>query len=465
MKEVKLGHTIGPFSEPPFLNFVTNSLGIRPKKTGGHRLIMDLSQPTNNSVNDFIPKENYTLVYARVDDAIAMINKHGPGSLLAKVDIQHAFRLCPVRKQDWHLLGYKWDGHYYFDRVLPFGLRSAPFLFNRIATALEWVVRHQAKTSDIIHYLDDFLAVGPPNHQSCQRSKDIILNTCSTLGIPVAANKVEGPSSIITFLGVELDTVDMVIRLPADKLENILSTIPLWANRYHCSKRELLSLIGTLSFACKCVPAGRLFLRRMIDLATTASSINQIIILSNDFRLDLQWWWEFLPNWNGSARILATSWCLTPNTNLYTDASSVIACGAFYNKQWFTLPWSPDKCSINPPLSIEWKELFPILISCLIWGHLWHGQKIMFHCDNEGIVNIWKKGSSRCQRIMSLVRAIFFTAANGNFHVMIAHIRGTNNSIADSLSRLQMKQFRQLVPDAATEPVTLPDLDSYYPQQ
>ena len=27
----------------------------------------------------------------------------GPGALLAKVDLKNAFRLCPVRPEDWHL--------------------------------------------------------------------------------------------------------------------------------------------------------------------------------------------------------------------------------------------------------------------------------------------------------------------------------------------------------------------------
>ena len=61
----------------------------------------------------------------------------GPGTLLAKVDLKNAFRLCPVRPEDWHLLGIRWRGQYYVDKCLPFGLRSAPFLFNMVAEALE----------------------------------------------------------------------------------------------------------------------------------------------------------------------------------------------------------------------------------------------------------------------------------------------------------------------------------------
>ena len=462
MKEVTLGHTIGPFSTPPLLNFVVNSLGIRSKKSGGHRLIMDLSQPINNSVNDHIAKENYSLTYARVDDAVRIITRYGPRTQLAKVDLKHAFRLCPVRKQDWHLLGFEWENKFFFDRVLPFGLRSAPYLFNQIADALEWIIRYRARTDNVIHYLDDFLTAGPPDTGDCQHNKDVTLATCSELGIPIAPEKVEGPSPVITFLGIELDTINMVIRLPADKFDSLLKVIPTWLRKSGCTKCELLSLIGTLSFACKCIPAGRMFLRRMIDLSTTTRHLHQSITLTQDFRLDIQWWQDFLPSWNGSASMLEPTWRATPDMELFMDASSTRGCGAYYQGHWFILPWS-EEFNTTPPLSIEWKELFPILLSCSIWGQFWHGKRIMFHCDNEAIVSIWKKGSSRSPRIMALVRHIFFVAAQGNFHVMLTHIQGVKNCIADALSRSQVRRFRQLAPQADNEPTPLPDLTTFLP--
>ncbi len=51
---------------------------------------------------------------------------------MAKVDLKNAFRICPVRKEDWHLLGICWQNLYYVDKCLPFGLRSAPYLFNMV---------------------------------------------------------------------------------------------------------------------------------------------------------------------------------------------------------------------------------------------------------------------------------------------------------------------------------------------
>ena len=113
-----------------------------PKKYGGWRLIYHLSAPTNQSINGYIDSITYSLQYSTIDDAIKICHEVGKGVLLAKVDLKSAFRLCPVRPDNWHLLGICWHGQFYVDKYLPFGLRSAPFLFNMVADSLEWILWH-----------------------------------------------------------------------------------------------------------------------------------------------------------------------------------------------------------------------------------------------------------------------------------------------------------------------------------
>ena len=61
-----------------------------------------------------------------------------------------------------------------------------------------------------------------------------------------------------------------------------------------CTKRELLSMIGTLQHASTVVKPGRTFLRRMIDL----SKRNVHLRVNTDFHADLQWWATFIDSWN-----------------------------------------------------------------------------------------------------------------------------------------------------------------------
>ena len=120
-KEVNLGRTAGPFLEPPFPNFQVSPIGLVPKKhSGKYRTIFHLSYPKSGSfINSAIDKEEFSLSYVPVDDAIKAIQKLGKGAYMAKTDIESAFRLIPVHPDDWELLGMYWGGYYYFDKVLP----------------------------------------------------------------------------------------------------------------------------------------------------------------------------------------------------------------------------------------------------------------------------------------------------------------------------------------------------------
>lgn len=95
--------------------------------------------------------------------------------------------------------------------------------------------------------------------------------------------------------------------------------------------------------------------------------------------------------------------------------------------------------------------------SCLhVWGPQWKGKKILFHCDNEAIVHVWKHGSSKSKNIMTLLRATYWVAAHYQFNIMMTHVRGCDNIIAASLSRFQMDRFRKAAPGAELAPTPTP---------
>ena len=98
---------------------------------------MDLSGPRQYSVNDGIKKDLCSLKYASVEDAVQRIWSMGTNTLLAKIDIQHAYRNILVHGDDRGLLVMQWREKFYMDTVLPFGLRSAPKIFSAVADALE----------------------------------------------------------------------------------------------------------------------------------------------------------------------------------------------------------------------------------------------------------------------------------------------------------------------------------------
>ena len=285
---VHTGAYCWPFLVPAPPGLHHQPLGSCTQKSGKWTLIMHLSFPPGHSINDGISFDDFPLCYSTVSDAMDSAMLLGRGAILAKVDVKSAYRLCPVRPDEQHLLGMKWKGSFFFDRVLPFGLRTAPYIFNCLADALEWIAR-QHGIQHIRHYLDDLFLASPPGSPYCERQLHILTSLCSHLGIPLAEDKLEGPTTQLEYLGILLDTEALEARLSPAKVTEFRTALTFWTDRASCLKRKLLSLLGTLSFTSKIVPAGCTFLRRMITLSTTADGLNDTIPLSHDFCLDLHW--------------------------------------------------------------------------------------------------------------------------------------------------------------------------------
>ena len=122
-----------------------HSIGVLPKKDPKKWCtILHLSYTEGDSINDFIPKADYTLHYVTVDTAISIINTLGQGAWLSKVDIESAFCIIPLHPSQWHLLGMTWDGKFYFDKRLTMGGRSSSFEFNKLPLQLNRYVSTSA---------------------------------------------------------------------------------------------------------------------------------------------------------------------------------------------------------------------------------------------------------------------------------------------------------------------------------
>ena len=193
-------------------------------------MIHHLSAPQGRSINDFISRDDFSLWYSIVDDAISCLLTLEICALMAKIDLKSAFHMVLVCRDDWELLGIFWQNHYYIDTCLPFGLRSAPYLFNQFASALHWILQNNYGMSHLIHYLDDYLLMDIPQSPRCGHHVSIFLYTCHRLGIPVAMDKLEGPSTTLTFLSLELDSTRQQIRLPQSKLHEIFTELSQWSH-------------------------------------------------------------------------------------------------------------------------------------------------------------------------------------------------------------------------------------------
>ena len=153
-----------------------------------------------------------------------------------------------------------------------------------------------------------FFTAGPASSNICHQNLSEMLSLCSRIGAPIKTEKVEGPTTCLTFLGIVLDTVTMEASISSERKASLLTAIHSFCSLRKCTKQELLSIIGKLSFVCKVVPAGRIFLCRLIDLNCSVSKLYHHIRMRNEARLDLLWWSDFLPSWSGTSMILDSKW-------------------------------------------------------------------------------------------------------------------------------------------------------------
>ena len=175
------------------------------------------------------------------------------------------------------------------DLHLPFSLRSSSFLFNHFADAFEWILKNNCAIPAHMHYLNDYFTVGPPLPPSCASQVQTMVEIADHLGITLAPDKLEGPTTRLVFLGILIDSNVMECSLLPDKLSQLLAELQAWSSRKKCIKRELFSLIGKLNFACSIIPAGHTFLQRLIDLSTTARLPHHHISLNTDVRHNVAW--------------------------------------------------------------------------------------------------------------------------------------------------------------------------------
>jgi hypothetical protein len=425
-------------------------LGFVPKATGGLRRIHHLSSPRASGTNAGIDSEHAYLAYARVQDVITDIITAGKGCFIIKRDMEAAFRNIPVAAQDQWLLGFKWDGKVFKERCLPFGLRTAPMLFNLFAEALHWILHAWLGWDLVNHLLDDVVHIVPFKERDTipRRLAGYILVT-DVLGIPRNSEKDECGQEVIVF-GYELDTVRSVMRLPAAKRIKLQSRAQDALIGGQLSLWETQVLAGLMSWSAPAVQLGWVFCRRIWDFERRFNihQPRQRLPLPLEVREDLTWWSTLLLTFNGTRFFDDAS--RTP-FHLFTDASGVGMGGFFYaggSSNWKenirltsrenSYSMAIPQRELILPLDINVFEVQAVGQAIRRWGRRWSGQHVLIHTDNAATFYGIGKGS-----IASLanrhLRLLLCEAAQMDIKLTPLWLAGATNELADALSRFRFE--------------------------
>jgi hypothetical protein len=463
----------GPFdTKPPGMIFIS-PIGCVPKRgTTKVRVIHHLSHPfKGDSVNGGIHED--PLLLGSFDEAIRAILATGVGCFLIKMDVDAAYKQVPVRPDDWPLLGFCWRGKYYYERVLPFGLKSSCRLWEYYARALHHFFTHILMIPCVVHYVDDFLFVVRPCTPDESPRPDALAReylTAATgltarLGINMADKKTEGPLTRLTFLGIELDTMAMTARLPADKLVRLRQLLVEWSQKSSASIKEFEELGGFLNWCCCVVKAGRPFTGRLYKLIATLKGVRgrpgatraSAYTISKAVREDIVWWATLVAqdacHWSGCSLIIDPS--VWHGVEFFTDACGA-GYGGHYGNEWFADTWPDDVLDAaqrNEKLAMPFLELYALVCAAHAWGARFAGKAVTFRTDCETAMYAVNKGASSEPGMAHLVRELALAAGRFGFMYRAVHIAGKLNKGADILSRHGFcAQYRAICPTALPYP-------------
>ncbi|KAL1915028.1 uncharacterized protein VTP21DRAFT_7733 [Calcarisporiella thermophila] len=300
-----------------------------------------------------------------------------PGDYLIKVDLSNAYLTIPVHPKSRQYLSFKHRGETYSFKAMPFGLASAPRTFSKLMKDVLEPLRKQGFR--LTYYLDDICLMNQSEAQAKNQAK-LLIEHLQALGFIINEKKSElMPKKQQIFLGFEINTMTMKIKLPKEKVARIRQDIR-FAKTKPRTARQIASLAGLLASTAPAVRPAFIFQRHLQrDLAKHLQRTNQgwekVIPLSKETIEDLKKW-EILLDVHNCLQVRIPP--LDETVNIMTDASGtgwgIVSTHLTTHGQWTD---SEKKASSNQ------KELRAILFALKLHTRHWENKHIRIKTDNK----------------------------------------------------------------------------------
>ena len=437
--DTELGHEalLGPFDGMPLTQLHTSPIMTRPKKDSDkRRIVLDLSWPEKFSVNDGIDADSYLdmqykMRLPNIDLMEEKVLQLGRGAYLYKTDLSRGYRQLRVDPFDWPLLGFVHDEKFYIDICPPFGLRSAAMMMQRTSQAVSYI--HRLKGFESFPYIDDF-GGGELKYATSCTALQILQKTLKELGLVEAVNKICEPSQTMVWLGILFNTTEMTMSIPKGKLNEILIDLQDWDGKFHATKRQMQSMIGSMQFVAKVVPPVRLFLIRMIE-CMKETPMSGSHSLSLGFKQDVKFFLALLPLING-VKIMDKS-VLVSKERIELDAC-LTGCGAWCNDRFYSRTF-PEFIR-NENHSIAHLEMLNLVVAIKLWAKWWKGHRIDIRSDNMNTCILVMRGKSVDPYMQRCARELYLVTATNDIDLNVIHTPGVELTVADALSRRHLDQ-------------------------
>ena len=273
----------------------------------------------------------------------------------------------------------------------------------------------------------------------------MVIEVCEKAGFRIQHSKTEGPCRNIEFLGIYINTEDRYLQISYERMCEILDLLREWSTKTYCSKRELLSLIGKLSFCSRVIDNGRRFIRRLIGLSRRMKNLYHKTKITAQAFHDIGWWLASIKTHNGVS-MFPGEWLTRESVCMYTDASD-IAAGVFVEGRWTYRPFSGQYDWLKLK-TIAFRELYAVVLGVALFGPSLRDRKLSMYIDNSAVQHCVNTGTCKEFGIMGLLRSLYYYTGLHNINYRSFYISTTENVVSDAISRENWRKFREVCPSA-----------------
>ena len=474
------------------------------KKPSSRRAVFDATFGPH-SLNSATPSEEYlgetiSYSYPRLEDFQHLILKCGSGCFLFKRDLSRYYLQLPLDPVEYCYTGAVWRLLYFFFVSLMFGLRHSGYQGQKVSDAISWVHKNlgleyvlpadqpspvqeqcvevhsdiracldhaRPQTYNNVNYCDDFGGVEWSLHKATA-SFNALGSLLSELGVVEAADKSCPPATSMVFLGVHFDSVNMVMSIPQEKLQELRSDLEVWMRKTTAVRKDLQSILGKLFWVSRVVQYSRPFMGRLLQQLRDMAGVllNRKIKLSAECKKDIVWWSTYLRHFNGKSAITNTEDIKLSFEELFGSAYHVYAGdatlwggGGWYESEYWSRQF-PDFL-MPSDIAVHVKEFWVMIASAWLWGDQWSGKCIYMFCDNDSVVDCITYQKPKDKDMLSLLREFLYVVCMKKFTPIARKIGTATNSLADHISRRHDHESASKVFSDAGKPgmarVSVPD--------
>ena len=360
----------------PVVGQYVSTCFLRPKQDGTSRFILNLKR-----FNQFVKK-----VHFKIEDLRLALNLLDENDYMARLDIKDAYLLVPMDQ------GCK--------KYLRFEFSSAPYVFTKIIKSVANFLRNQG--IKLVVYLDDFLILAK-SKEACKKQTEPTAALLISLGFVMnwAKSDLE-PNRACRFLGMIINSRDMLVELPREKRIKIKNILESMLSNPRIQIKNLTSSIGILVAACPAVAYGWLFYKQLEIVKKNAlikhnKDTDKWVTLSAGAIDELRWW---------KSQILTSTNKIRSSlfdAVIFSDASTT-GWGAVYGRLTAHGLWDEGEREKH----INFLEIKAALLALKTLAHSCLNKHILLRVDNTTALSyISKMGGTKYSNLHEITKSLW----------------------------------------------------------